>query len=497
VPDASRRTIVRPMAVPAVGDVLAGKYRVEKVLGQGGMGVVVQAMHLQLDERVAVKFLLEDYAQHPEAATRFLREARAAVKIKSEHVARVIDVGTLETGAPYMVMEFLSGQDLSETITDGTRLPIADIVDLVLQACEAIAEAHAAGIVHRDLKPANLFLSRRADGSHLVKVLDFGISKVTRPGDSGADMSLTKTSTMMGSPLYMSPEQMRSSRDVDARSDLWSIGAIFYELIGGRTPFQGQSLPELCAQILTEEPPPLASLRPDLPPALGAAVHRCLAKHPDHRFPSVAELAAALVPFGSPQARVSADRIGRVLGASTGVAATVLADAGPPPAAVARTGSRTDGPWGATARPGDKRPGRRRVLLAVTAAIAVAASGAFFFLSGQPEAAPVAEEALVPASAPPVPPPESAPGVPSVAAVVAPAPDPVPADPPPAGAAAEAPPTASAPDPTAPATVQQPQAPRKATAPRKPAATAETAATPPPPKPAATDSRTLLFGDRK
>src|ERR1700760_4922495 len=189
------------------GDVLAGKFRIERVLGRGGMGVVVAATHIQLEERVALKFLLPEALGNGEAVARFAREARAAVKIKSEHVARVSDVGTLDSGSPYMVMEYLEGQDLADWVRHSGAMRPADAVEFVLQACEAIAEAHALGIVHRDLKPANLFVTRRVDGSPCVKVLDFGISKLTTPG-STSDMGMTRTSTVMGSPLYMSPEQM-------------------------------------------------------------------------------------------------------------------------------------------------------------------------------------------------------------------------------------------------------------------------------------------------
>ena len=192
------------------GTVLAGKYRVERIIGQGGMGLVVEAKHIALDERVALKFLLPDYASHPEAAARFLREARAAVKIKSEHVARVSDVGTLDNGSPYMVMEFLEGSDLSQVLEKRGVLAIPEAIDYVIQGCEAIAEAHSHGIVHRDLKPANLFLTRRQDGYPLVKVLDFGISKTM-----GNVENLTKTMAAMGSALYMSPEQMQQTRSVD------------------------------------------------------------------------------------------------------------------------------------------------------------------------------------------------------------------------------------------------------------------------------------------
>ncbi|HTQ04974.1 MAG TPA: serine/threonine-protein kinase [Polyangiaceae bacterium] len=298
------------------GEVLAGKYRVERVLGVGGMGVVVSALHLQLDERVALKFLLPEALGNQEAVARFAREARAAVKIKSIHVARVSDVGTLDTGAPYMVMEFLHGQDLSAFIRDHGPLPYVHAVDYVLQACEALAEAHALGIVHRDLKPANLFLITAADGSPCIKVLDFGISKITSPGSSGNDYGMTKTTAIMGSPLYMSPEQMTSSRDVDGRADIWAIGTILFELLAGRPPFLGETMPQLCGMILQEPPPFPRQFRPDLPEGLEAAILHCLEKDRTRRFANVAELAAALAPFGSANAARSAERVSKVLSAA-------------------------------------------------------------------------------------------------------------------------------------------------------------------------------------
>ncbi|HEY2407822.1 MAG TPA: serine/threonine-protein kinase [Polyangiaceae bacterium] len=297
------------------GDVLAGKFRIERVLGQGGMGVVVAATHLQLDERVALKFLLPEAMSNPEAVARFAREARAAVKIKSEHVARVSDVGTLDTGSPYMVMEYLQGHDMAALVQQRGAFAVADAVDFVLQACEALAEAHALGIVHRDLKPANLFVTARADGSPCVKVLDFGISKLTTPG-SASDMGMTKTSSVMGSPLYMSPEQMSSTRDVDARTDIWAVGIILYEIIAGRVPFLAETMPQLCAMILQEPPRALRDSRPDAPSALQEIIVRCLEKDRTRRFANVAELAHALAPFGSANAARSAERISKILRAS-------------------------------------------------------------------------------------------------------------------------------------------------------------------------------------
>jgi serine/threonine-protein kinase len=298
------------------GDVLAGKYRIERILGIGGMGVVVAAHHIQLDERVALKFLLPEAIGNADALARFVREARAAVKIKSEHVARVSDVGTLPNGAPYMVMEFLEGGDLSGWLKERGALPIEQAVEFVLQACVAVADAHALGIVHRDLKPANLFCLRRSDGQLSIKVLDFGISKLTEVAGSPAGIAMTQTSALMGSPLYMSPEQMRSSRDVDSQTDLWALGVILFELIAGRTPFQGESVPELAVKIVTEPAPAIRTFRPDVPGALEAIVFKCLEKDRRERYRNVGELALALLPFAPKRANASVDRISGIVQAA-------------------------------------------------------------------------------------------------------------------------------------------------------------------------------------
>jgi serine/threonine-protein kinase len=297
----------------AEGDVLAGKFRIESILGRGGMGVVVAAMHLELHQRVAIKFLLDGAT--PEIVERFLREARAAVRLKSEHVARVTDVGKLESGAPYMVMEYLEGTDLSGLLRQNGALAIEEAVEYVLHACEAIAESHSIGIVHRDLKPANLFLTTTAAGAKTVKVLDFGISKAGEEPD--AEMALTKTSAVLGSPLYMSPEQMKSARTANARSDIWSLGAILFELLAGRVPFWATTFPELILMVNMEEPTPMASFRDDVPPGLVAAILRCLEKDPAKRFANVAEFAWAISEFGPPDAQGSAERIARTMGATS------------------------------------------------------------------------------------------------------------------------------------------------------------------------------------
>ncbi len=287
-----------------IGSLIAGKYRVERVLGQGGMGVVVVAMHDELDQRVAIKFLLPDALADADWVARFAREARAATRIKSEHAVKVYDVGKLESGAPYMVMEYLEGRDLQTILTDRRRIPVPEAVEYLLQACEAIAEAHGAGVVHRDLKPANLFVTNRTDGSPCVKILDFGISKMTSL--TGArDQTVTNTTAIVGSPLYMSPEQMKASKNVDRRTDIWSLGIILQELVSGIPSFVANTTAELCALVLTDRPTPLRTTLPDAPPGLDVIIERCLRKSPDERFATIAELALALEPFGPTSVKTS------------------------------------------------------------------------------------------------------------------------------------------------------------------------------------------------
>ena len=293
------------------GEILAGKFRIERRLGRGGMGVVYAAHHLQLDEPVAIKLLLPEAARDHDAISRFMREARAAVKVKSEHVARIIDVARLEDGAPYMVMEYLQGHDLGTVQRDG-ELPIAMVVGYVLEAIDAIAEAHALGIVHRDLKPSNLFLADRPDGTQLIKVLDFGISKMQSRTGLTPD-TMTKSTALLGSPLYMPPEQMKSTRDVDMRADIWSLGAILFELLTGHPPFDADTLPMLFSKVLNEEPSLASSLRADVPRELDEVIQTCLRKEPGERFQTIAEMAESLVPFGPPGGRLHAERAMRLL----------------------------------------------------------------------------------------------------------------------------------------------------------------------------------------
>lgn len=268
------------------GDILLGKYRIEKVLGQGGMGVVVAAQHVDLGQRYAIKFLLPTGLTQEEAVTRFLREARASAQLKSEHVARVHDVGSMENGAPYMVMEYLEGTDLKALLTKEGPLPADLAMAYLAQVCDAIGEAHAAGIVHRDLKPANLFLVRRRNGTPCVKVLDFGISKHL----GSEEVDLTSTNATLGSPLYMSPEQISKSKTVDARTDIWALGVILYELLTKTSPFRGGTALEVVSRILQEEPVPIRQLRPDVPERAEVIIARCLRKRREERFQSVDEI---------------------------------------------------------------------------------------------------------------------------------------------------------------------------------------------------------------
>ncbi|AUX23721.1 protein kinase [Sorangium cellulosum] len=491
------------------GQVLAGKYRVERVIGAGGMGVVLAATHLQLEERIAIKLLLPEAARAGTLAERFMREARAAVKIKSEHVARVTDVGTLESGTPYMVMEYLSGSDLSEVVRAGGPMPPEAAVEYVLQACEAIAEAHAAGIVHRDLKPANLFLTRRADGSPCVKVLDFGISKVAT---GGADPRITDTTAVMGSPLYMSPEQLRSARDVDARTDIWSLGVILFELLTGAPPFDGATMPQLCVAIMQGAPRPLAAFRADVPQALEAVILRCLEKAPDRRFRSIAELAEALAPLATARARISVERIGGISRASAPPQQTVVAEN----AVTSPTVMNTVPSWSGTLAP-RRRPGRRALVLA-GAGVSVLALGALGVLGARSNGG--AQETAASAAAPAevASPTATAATPPAASAAPSPAITPgVEADPAPATSLAAAPvgaaptaqasATAPAPRPATPAPrPAAPTPPRPATPTPRPAAPAPRPATPTPrpattpaPRPPAapTPSPGNLFDDRK
>jgi serine/threonine-protein kinase len=416
------------MPVPA-GTLIASRYRVDRPLGAGTMGVVVAGWNLELDQPVAIKFLNPGVLGARDALERFRREVRAAAKIRSEHVTRVLDVGNLDSGLPYMVMELLDGQNLEEELTARGPLPVSEAVGYVLEAIEALAEAHAAQVVHRDLKPANLFISRRADRSRIVKVLDFGVSKTV--GDSTnavSEAGLTRTGMIIGSPLYMSPEQLRSTKTIDCRADIWALGAILFQLLTGRTPYDARSVAELCAMLLRDPPTPPSRYRGDLPLELEAVILRCLERDPTDRYQNVSALADALSPFAPPSARIHAERArGVILGAPESIrgpsyydinSARASVDSAPPttpeaghphyvPIEVERapliaTNGKTAASWGAEVQPEQRR--RRKALwvsLGGASLVGLFVGGALHVRSAPGEtAAPSNSAASIAAAAP-------------------------------------------------------------------------------------------------
>ena len=291
------------------GEVLEGKFRIERIIGEGAMGLVAEAMHLDLEEHVALKFLHREARERPDIVARFAREARAAARIKSDHVARVYDVGWTADGGPFIVMELLEGLDLELLLAKSGPLEITEAVEYVIQACEGLTAAHALGIVHRDIKPANLFRVDRS-GTRQIKLLDFGISKagISNSGFDDARLLAADTTQIMGSPHYMSPEQIRSTKDVDARADIWSLGIVLYELVSGETPFTATEITGIIAQVLHEPHRPVRSLVPDISDGLEVIIERCLQKNPDERYRSAADLAVALLPFAPKRARTIVER---------------------------------------------------------------------------------------------------------------------------------------------------------------------------------------------
>ena len=446
------------------------------------MGVVVAATHLQLQQRVALKFLLPDMVHSPLILERFVREARAAAQLRGEHVCRVADVGTFEGGGPYIVMELLEGSDLASLLQAHGPMPVARAADHVLQACVGIAEAHALGIVHRDLKPANLFLTQRPDGTPLIKVLDFGIAKAQ--GDH--NFSLTQTSAVLGSPGYMSPEQLRSTRDVDVRSDVWSIGVVLYELVAGRPPFVGETITELALRIAMDAPPPLVGR---MPHGFDLVVNRCLSKDPAQRYPDLANLAHALAAYAGPGGWDLANAVSRLLRAVPGSGPSAAAS-GPVTQRLEEAATSVDRHPAAPTTIGGAAssmitvPSRRRrwALIAgvAVAAVAGAVVTAVALRGGRPAGAPAERpEAAASASAPAAvapQPPTVAPSPPAVA----PSPPPPAATPPPpaAAAAAAAAPAAAAAEPSAPVPEVRP-------APRRPASDPAAGSGPPPRPPRA------------
>ena len=414
-----------------VGELVADKYRIAEVLGRGGMGLVVAAEHMQLQEKVALKFLRLDTETPQEFQTRFVREAQVTAKLRGEHVARIRDFGVLEEGTPYMVMEYLEGTDLRKLLKQFGKLPVESALEYLMQTCEGVAEAHAAGVIHRDLKPSNLFLTKRPDGSDLIKILDFGVAKMVQGSDRD---ELTAAGMLLGSPRYMSPEQLKGAKDIDGRADIWSLGAILYELLVGRAPFLAQTTAALCVKILSSEmPASICADRSDVPPELEAVVLGCLERDVSKRIPDVATLAGRLadamkLPWLEPAATRVAAVLERRAMQQTGTYSTISSTQ-PRPGLVAAIGnaqvqssaisrSAIDVAW-TQSHPSSSRK-RTWALVAIAAVVLLGGAGLFaaFHNSEQPvpAAEPSSSEPSAATSAP-------APVEPSATASTAPAPD--------------------------------------------------------------------------
>jgi serine/threonine protein kinase len=394
-----------------VGSELAKKYRVGRLLGEGGMATVFEGEHMRLGQKVAIKVLHEGLARNVELIARFEREGRALSKLKSRHVVRVFDVDEAPNGVPFLVMERLEGTDLDQEIGARGALPIAEAVGYVMQACSAMEEAHAVGIVHRDLKPSNLFLTTEG-GTRIVKVLDFGIAKDALP-DHGA--RLTQTAAVMGTPVYMAPEQFRRTRDVDGRADIWALGATLYEMLTGSPPFSGTAS-TIGVAVVNDDFPPIEDSRPDAPAALRAVIARTLEKDPAKRFATMGELADALAPFGdtviiaprsSPRGS-AAEALGR---ASTRPVMTAALHAQPPETRSDAVKASTPAPELKTDRVPSGALSRRWVVPGVVVfavAIVVGGSALFVAMRGRSVTAPVTSSSLpASSSAPPWPSPAS------------------------------------------------------------------------------------------
>jgi len=349
------------MPYPQPGEVLDGKYRIERLLGEGGMGAVAKATHLVRRAPVALKFISGAILSFPGAIERFVNEGVAASQIDSDHVVKVFDVGRLPSGAPYLVMEFLDGRDLGDLLaSEGPRLLPARAVHFALQMLRALQTAHNAGIVHRDMKPSNCFVVEKDGEPDFVKLVDFGISKVRSSDDRSESANLTRTNSALGTPLYMSPEQARSPRDVDHRSDLYSVGAILYEMLGGRTPYTSETgeYTEILFKIFTTEPEPLGALSPEIPEGLAAVVHRALMRDRDARYGSALDMAEALAPFADARSATLLARLRAVRGRSASPSA---------PASLAPTSFAPSSLASASATPPRERAAAVRVVSAANA----------------------------------------------------------------------------------------------------------------------------------
>jgi serine/threonine-protein kinase len=492
--------VVRLLGTPfAPGELIGDRYRVERVIAEGGMGVIVAARHLELEETVAIKFLKDEFASKPEIVGRFAREAKAAAKIKCEYTATVHDVGISTDRGPYIVMEYLEGRDLEAVLQSDRRIPYARAVELMMQAGEAIGVAHANGIIHRDIKPANLFLVKSEHDVPIVKVLDFGVSKAALTGNMfGGAISLVKTQSLVGSPIYMSPEQIRGNQESGFAADIWSMGAVLYELVTGATAFTGSSITELCAAVLETEPLPITARIADVPAGLSDTIMRCLEKDPAKRWPTVAELVVALAPYAPKRARMSVDRVVAVSKSaglvplsftapttiapppSSGASIPAIPSSSPTPLSLLETRSEAAQTSRRPALILDEEPrpssSKRAAVVGVLLLAAAGAMGAIYLAKRSASPAASLTSTVEAKPTPPPAPAAPAPATPETAITVTPSPT-VAATPPPAVAH----PTMTTPRPNAVTGAL------RGAVPGRPAAmTAKTTTTPPPPAPAET-----------
>jgi serine/threonine-protein kinase len=396
-----------------LGQIIDDKYRIVKLIGEGGMGAVFAGENLRIKRRVAIKVLHAATAADAESVARFEREAQAAGCIGNDHILEVLDLGSLPDGSRYMVMEFLDGQPLSDRIEQQGRLTPAQIYPLAKQTLEALRAAHGAGIIHRDLKPENIFiLNEKAGQADYVKLIDFGISKFSPMGGDSA-MRMTRTGAIMGTPYYMAPEQANGSRPVDARSDLYAIGVILYEAMTSRLPFEAETVNELLFKIVLSSPTPPLSWVPTLDPAFESIVLKGMAREAEDRFQTADEFLAALDAWASTGAAVSVPVL------ADGRASMVAKIE-----AAARTGKgKTHQSWAATgAGQGAAPPAPKRQAAAIVAVAAVLMAGGLglggylFLRSGEHPSASANEPAVSSASAETPQPAASAPAVEPVAA---------------------------------------------------------------------------------
>jgi serine/threonine protein kinase len=334
---------------PAIGTVLGGKYRLEALVAEGGSSHIFLARDAGLDEDVAVKLLMSEFRNEKDVLARFLREAKTIRRIQSDHCVKVLDVGLDDEHGPFMVMEYLEGKNLREILRAETKLIPGRACELILQVCDALAAAHAIDCVHRDIKPGNVVVLNRGD-LELVRVLDFGISKHALSGSVlNHDLSLVDTASLMGTPMYMSPEQMRSNAETDCRADIWSVGAMLHEMLTGSPPFEAESINQVCSMVLEAPAPAVHELDPSLPVELGRVVQKCLSKQASERYQNVGELAVALLPFSPRRARASAARIVSILtAAGVSVDRSAISDYPPAPSNPAPVAIPPSGPLSAS-----------------------------------------------------------------------------------------------------------------------------------------------------